>query len=208
MGQLVVDMFVTLDGVIQAPGGPDEDRGGGFPHGGWQEPYIDQGSLEVIGKGLERMDALLLGRKTYDIFADYWPKAPADDPFAIKLNSVPKYVASRTLKTVDWHNSALITGEFKAAIERIKKDHDETHVIGSADLVQSLLSAGLVDRFVLLAYPIILGTGKRLFPEGVPPTAFKLIESRPFKGGAILMVYEPAGKPTYGTIGIETQQPN
>lgn len=207
MGKLVVNMFVTLDGVIQAPGGPEEDTESGFIHGGWQGPHFDEESGEQIGKGLERMDALLLGRKTYDIFAAYWPKAPADDPFSIKLNAVPKYVASRTLDEVDWNNSALIEGDLKEAIERIKAEHDEVHTFGSADLVQTLLHLDVIDRLTMFVYPIILGTGKRLFEESVPPTAFKLIESRSFSGGAVLMTYAPAGKPTYGTIGQENPQP-
>lgn len=207
MGQLVVNMFATLDGVIQAPGGPEEDTESGFAHGGWQGPHFDEESGEQIGKGLERMDALLLGRKTYDIFAGYWPKAPADDPFAAKLNTVPKYVASRTLDEVDWNNSALIQGDLKEAIKRIKRDHDEVHTFGSANLLQTLLHLDVIDRLTLYVYPIVLGTGKRLFEEGTPPTAFKLIQSRRFSGGAVLMTYEPAGKPTYGTIGQENPQP-
>lgn len=207
MGTLVVNMFVTLDGVIQSPGMPEEDTEGGFPHGGWQVPHFGKESGEEIGKGLERMDALLLGRKTYDIFAGYWPKAPADDPFAVKLNAVPKYIASRTLEKVDWNNSALIEGDLAKAIERIKAEHDEVHTFGSSDLVQSLLRHRLIDRLTMFVYPVVLGTGKRLFQEGEPPTAFKLTESRAFSDGAVLISYEPAGKPTYGTTALEDQQP-
>lgn len=205
MGKLVVDMFVTLDGVVQSPGGPQEDTDGGFPHGGWQAPLLDEESGQHIRQNLDRMDALVLGRKTYDIFAGYWPKAPADDPIAAKLNAVPKYVASRTLSKVDWNNASLIGGDLKEAIMRIKADHDEVHVIGSSDLVQSLLRLDVIDRLTLYVYPIVLGTGKRLFEENAPPTALKLIESRPFSGGAILMTYEPAGKPTHGTIGLDSE---
>jgi dihydrofolate reductase len=200
MGKLTVQMFVTLDGVVQAPGGPEEDRGGGFLHGGWQFPFLDAGSGAVIRQGIERADALLLGRRTYDIFAGYWPRASADNPFARKMNEVPKYVASRTLEKVDWHNTRLIEGELAKAVERIKADHSDALVIGSADLLQSLMAERLVERFVLFVFPVILGSGKRLFPEGLDPTRFKLIESRAFGSGAVLMTYESDGKPTYGTM--------
>jgi dihydrofolate reductase len=200
MGKLTVQMFVTLDGVVQAPGGPEEDQEGRFPHGGWQFPFHDEGSGAVILQGIERMDALLLGRKTYDIFAGYWPEVPAHNPFARKMNEVPKYVASRTLDTVDWNNARLIEGDLAEAVERIKADHSEALVIGSADLLQSLMAEGLVDRFVLFVFPVVLGSGKRLFPEGIDPTRFKLIESRAFDSGAVLMTYESDGKPTYGTM--------
>jgi len=205
MGRLVVNMFVTLDGVVQSPGMPEEDTEGGFPHGGWQVPFFNDELDRHVGQGMTRMDALLLGRKTYDIFAGYWPKAPADDRFAIKLNAVPKYVASRTLDEVDWNNSSLIEGDLAKAIEHIKAEHNEVHTFGSSDLMQSLLRLGLIDSLTLFVYPIVLGTGKRLFREGAPPTAFKLVESRPFNDGAVLMTYEPAGKPTYGTTALEDQ---
>ena len=200
MGKLTVQMFVTLDGVVQAPGGPEEDREGGFPHGGWQFPFLDEGSLGRIGQNLEGMDALVLGRKTYGIFAGYWPSAPVENPFARKMNEVPKYVASRTLDLVDWNNARLIEGDLAEAVKRIKVEHGETYVIGSADLVQSLMHQRLVDRLVLVNYPVVLGSGKRLFAEGVNPTRFKLVESRAGERGAVLMTYELDGKPTYGTM--------
>jgi len=200
VGKLTVQMFVTLDGVVQAPGGPEEDREGNFPHGGWQFPFLDEGSGAAMMQGIERMDALLLGRKTYEIFAGYWPEAPADNPFARKMNEVPKYVASRTLDEVDWKNARLIGDDLVTAVERIKADHSDVRVIGSSDFLQSLMADGLVDRFVLFVYPVILGNGKRLFPEGVDPTRFKLIESRAFESGALLVTYESDGKPTYGTM--------
>ncbi len=200
MGRLTVQMFVTLDGVVQAPGGPEEDREGGFPYGGWQFPFLDEGSLGKIGKNLESMDALLIGRKTYDIFAGYWPKAPAENPFAHKMNEVPKYVASRTLGQVSWQNTLLIEGDLTEAVNRIKVDHGEVYVIGSPTLVQSLMHGGLVDRFVLVIYPVVLGCGKRLFTEGAIPTRLKLVESRAGESGSVLMTYETDGKPTYGTM--------
>ena len=201
MGRLVANSFVTLDGVIQGPGGSDEDREDGFEHGGWQFPFMDEESGAVILGWIERMDALLLGRKTYDIWVGYWPKAPADDPIGAKLNAVPKYVASRTLDHVDWDQARLIEGDLATAVRAIKDQHDEVHVWGSADLLRSLLREGLVDRFATIVYPVVLGTGKRLFSEGTDATRFKLIESRPFKGGGVLMTYEHDGKPEYGTMG-------
>ncbi|HZA75228.1 MAG TPA: dihydrofolate reductase family protein [Acidimicrobiales bacterium] len=198
MGQLVVDMFVTLDGVMQAPGEPDEDRDGGFEHGGWQAPYFDEESGKRIGDHIARMDALLLGRKTYEIFAAYWPNAP--DPIGAKLNRVPKYVASRTLGAVEWNNSTLIEGDVADAVPRLKQDHGEVHVIGSGNLVKTLLQHGLIDVLNLWLYPILLGTGKRLFADGTIPTALRLTDSATFAGGAVLLTYERAGKPTYGNL--------
>jgi dihydrofolate reductase len=199
MGELVVDMFLTLDGVVQGPGGPDEDRADGFTHGGWQAPFGDEESGKSITDNIGRMDALLLGRKTYDIFAGYWPQAPVD-PISTRLNAVPKYVASRTLDAVSWENSTLLDGEVSDAVARIKDAHREVHTIGSADLVQTLLRHDLVDRFELVLYPVLLGTGKRLFAEGTVPSALELVASDRFPGGGIGLSYRRAGKPTYGNM--------
>jgi dihydrofolate reductase len=138
MGKLSVEMFMTLDGVIQAPGGPDEDRESGFPYGGWQAPYGDEDSGRAIVEHLLRLDALLLGRRTYDIFANYWPQQSG--VIAEKLNSVPKYIASTTLERLEWGNSTLLDGDVPAAVRRITEQHDEVHTIGSAGLVQTLFS--------------------------------------------------------------------
>lgn len=200
MGQLFVDMFVTLDGVIQGPGAPKEDLEGGFKHGGWQAPYLDEESDKLITEDIERIDALLLGRKTYDIFAAYWPKANKDMQIAAKLNSVPKYVASRTLKKVDWNNSTLINGDVAEGVARIKQKYSEVHVIGSGNLVQTLLKHDLVDKLNLWVYPVILGSGKRLFAQGAIPAALRLVKSAVFSKGAVLLTYERAGKPTYGDL--------
>jgi dihydrofolate reductase len=203
VGKLIVDQFLTLDGVVQAPGGPEEDTSGGFRHGGWQFPYLDDESGKAIGEGLARMDALLLGRRTYDIFAAYWPKAPAGDPFAQKLNAVRKYVASRTLRSVGWTNSQLLANDLPREIGRIKGLHAEIHVIGSGDLAQSLLRERLVDRLNLWVHPLLLGSGKRLFAGGTVPTALRLVHSRAFGTGVVQLVYEPSGEPTYGTMGTD-----
>lgn len=145
------------------------------------------------------MDALLLGRKTYEIFAAYWPDQ-TDFAIAEKLNSVRKYVASRTLTSVDWTNSMPIEGDVADGVRTIKEAHDETHVIGSGDLIQTLLRSELVDRINLWLYPIVLGEGKRLFGEGAVPAAMKLVQTAMFPSGTVLLVYEAAGKPTYGNM--------
>lgn len=203
MGKLVVDQFMTLDGVVQAPGMPEEDPAGGFRHGGWQVPYFDAEFGAAIGEEMARSEAMLLGRRTYDIFASYWPKAPAEDPAAAKLNAMPKYVASRTLRRVDWNNAKLLAPDLRREVERIKGLHEEVHVVGSGDLVQSLLRERLVDRLSLWVYPLVLGSGKRLFAGGTAPTAFKLARSRTFGNGSLLLVYDRAGEPTYGTTALE-----
>ena len=159
MGKLIVTEFMTLDGVAQAPGRPDEDDDGGFTHGGWQAPVADQESGAVMFEQARSMDALLLGRRTYDIFANFWPTASEEIPFTGLLNGVPKYVASRTLAgPLAWAGSTLVAGDLAEGISAIKARHDEVHVIGSLDLVQSLLRFGLVDRLHLWLYPLLLGT--------------------------------------------------
>ena len=201
MGKLIVTEFVTLDGVAQAPGGPDEDRDSGFVHGGWQAPLVDQESGSAMFEHARSMDALLLGRKTYEIFADYWPTAPDEIPFAGLLNRVPKYVASRTLTgPLTWQGSTLVTGDFVERITAVKERHHEVHVIGSLDLVQSLLRFGLVDRLNLWLYPLLLGNGKQVFADGTVPTALRLTESVTYPNDTLQLSYETAGAPTYGNL--------
>jgi dihydrofolate reductase len=203
MGKLIVTEFMTLDGVAQAPGEPDEDREGGFAHGGWQAPLLEEAAGGTMFDEASSMEALLLGRKTYDIFARYWPNAPEAIPFTGLLNRVPKYVASRTLaEPLEWNNSSLLTGDLASSITTIKDRHDEVHVIGSLDLVQSLLREGLVDRLHLWQYPLVLGTGKRVFADGAPPTAMRLTKSVAHDNGTLQLTYEPAGKPTYGNLAL------
>lgn len=205
MGIIVVDLFSTLDGVYQAPGGPDEDREGGFEFGGWQAPYFDKESGEAIGAGIDRLDALLLGRKTYDIFAGFWPSAPADDPIAARFNSVPKYVASHTLTDPDWAGTTVLT-DVASEVRAIRERHDETHVIGSGDLLQTLLTEDLVDRLNLWLYPVTFGTGKRIFRDGTVPAAFAVAQPpRAFPKGAIWLVYERAGDVVTG-FDIEAER--
>jgi dihydrofolate reductase len=199
MGKLVVNTFTTLDGVIQSPGMPEEDTEGGFDKGGWQVPYFDQESGQAMGEGMAAFDALLLGRKTYEIFAGFWPHAPADDPIAARLNEAPKYVASRALDTVGWNNSTLLKGDIADEVARLKETYNEVHTSGSVHLVQSLMQHELVDQYNLWVYPVLLGSGKRLFGEGTMPSALRLVQSRTFSNGAVLLSYEPKGKPEYGT---------
>jgi dihydrofolate reductase len=204
MGRLIVTEFVTLDGVAQAPGAPDEDREDGFTHGGWQAPLLDQDAGKVMFGNASSMDALLLGRKTYEIFAGYWPNAPKDIPFTDLLNGVPKYVASRTLSSpLAWQGSTLLAGDLAESITALKERHAEVHVIGSLDLVQSLLRFGLVDRLNLWVYPVLLGTGKRVFADGIVPTALRLTESVTYPNGTLQLAYETAGEPTYGNLAVK-----
>jgi dihydrofolate reductase len=206
VGELVVNMFVSLDGVMQAPGEPGEDREGGFEHGGWQVPYLDEESGKLMTEHIASLDALLMGRKTYEIFAAYWPQAPADDPIGARLNGAPKHVASRTLDTVEWANSRLIKGEVADEVARLKQDYDQLHVIGSGDLVQTLLRHDLVDRLNLWIYPVLLGSGKRLFADGTIPTALRLVDSATFGTGTVLLTYQRAGKPRYGNLAWDADQ--
>ena len=199
MGIISVDLFITLDGVYQAPGAPDEDREGGFEFGGWQAPYFDDESGEAIGAGIDRMDALLLGRKTYDIFAAYWPNQGGDDPIAATFNALPKFVVSRSLADPSWEGTTALS-DVATDVRALKDRFDEIHVIGSGDLVRSLLEADLVDRLNLFLYPVTFGSGKRLFADGTGvPAAFRLAQPpQGFPKGATWLVYERAGEPVTG----------
>jgi dihydrofolate reductase len=201
VGKLIVTEFVTLDGVAQAPGTPDEDRDGGFAHGGWQAPVRGPETGGVVFEQASTMDALLLGRRTYDIFAGYWPTAPEEIPFTGLFKRVPKYVASRTLTDpLDWAGSTLLTGSIAESVTSLKERHDEVHVIGSLNLVQSLLRFGLVDQLNLWLYPLLLGGGKRVFGDGTLPTALRLTQSVTYTNGALHLVYETVGPPTFGDM--------
>jgi dihydrofolate reductase len=202
MARLVVTTFVTLDGVMQAPGGPDEDRSGNFEHGGWLVPYFDDETGAFMAEVFERAGSFLLGRKTYEIFAGYWPNVTDEnDPIASGLNSLPKYVASRSLERADWEGSTVIR-DVPAEVAALKEQPGgELQVHGSGDLIQSLIEHDLVDAYNVLTFPVMLGTGKRLFPEGVRPGALRLTESRTTGNGVMISSYERAGEPTYGTVG-------
>lgn len=197
MGIIVADMFLTLNGVYQGPGGPEEDPSGGFEFGGWQAPYGDDETGASIMEGIDRLDALLLGRRTYDIWASYWPVQSESNPIAAKFNAVPKFVASRTLKEPGWAGTTVIADPARE-VPALKERFAEIHTIGSGDLVQSLVAADLVDRLNLLLYPIAFGTGKR-FLESTAPAAFTLVQpARTFPGGAVGLLYERAGVPVTG----------
>ncbi|MGN9843285.1 dihydrofolate reductase family protein [Nonomuraea sp. H19] len=205
MRKLMVTMFVSLDGVMQGPGGPDEDRDGGFEHGGWVVPHLDPHLFQLMAALTDRGGALLLGRKTYDIFAAAWPLAKAGDPVGAKLNSMPKYVASRTLDTVTWQNSTLLKGDAAAAVAELKQEEGgEIQVHGSGTLVQTLIEHDLVDEFHLLVCPVLIGSGKRLFAEGTVPAGLELVSSMTSRTGVVVSTYERAGKLGYGAIGPET----
>jgi dihydrofolate reductase len=204
MRRLVVGAFTTLDGVVQAPGGPNEDREGGFPHGGWLVPYFDEKLGEIMTEWTRRAGAFLLGRKTYEIFAAAWPRStdPADE-IAAALNTRPKFVASRTLAKVDWNNSILLQGEVAGEVGKLKaREGGEIQVHGSSNLIQSLLKADLVDALRIWQFPVVLGTGKRLFGEGTIPRSFRLVDRQVSATGAVLHVYERAGGLRYGELEV------
>lgn len=174
MRELVVTTFLTLDGVMQAPGGPEEDPSGGFEHGGWSVKYWDDVMAQQMGEVMGKPFELLLGRKTYEIFAAHWPHA-TDDQGAEPLNRARKYVASRTLTTVDWSNSTLLEGDVGEAVAKLKRESGpEIQVHGSWNLIQTLMKHDLVDRYILWIFPVVLGTGKRLFSEGAVPAGMRL----------------------------------
>jgi dihydrofolate reductase len=206
MRKLIVLSFITLDNVMQAPGGPEEDHAGGFEHGGWLFGYSDDFLLNVMMKQTSKPLDLLLGRKTYEIFAAHWPYVNADqDPFAARFNNAKKYVASKTLTKLDWNNSELINRDVPEGIKRIKEqDGPEIQVHGSSNLVQTLLKHDLVDELWLKIFPVTLGTGKRLFAEGTIPAGFKILESGISPSGVIIANYERAGEVKMGSFGLET----
>lgn len=196
MRKIIVLSFISLDGILQAPGGPDEDTSGGFKYGGWTAPYFDDESGQIMAKQMKPAD-LLLGRKTFDIFAGYWPKHTDDWP---GINEVTKYVVSKSLKDSDWQNSI-----FLETIEDIKKVKDsdglDLQVYGSGELIQTLLEHDLVDELWLKIFPITLGSGKRLFDKGTIPAAFTLTEASVLSSGVIFANYKRAGEVKTGTVG-------
>jgi dihydrofolate reductase len=204
MRKLVVGAFLTLDGVMQAPGGPDEDRDGGFSHGGWLVPYFDEQFAQIMTEWTKQAGAFLFGRKTYEMFAGSWPNStdPADEG-ATALNSGPKFVASRTLKKVSWNNSKLLKGNVADEVAKLKAhDGGEIQVHGSGDLLQTLLKHDLVDTLRIWQFPVVVGGGKRLFGEGVMPSSFRLVDTQQTAPGAVLHVYERAGGLKYGEVEV------
>ncbi len=203
MPKIVVNAFLTLDGVMQAPGGPDEDRDGGFTHGGWQFPYADDVMGRLVTEGMADADGFLLGRRTYDIFSGYWPKVTdPTNPIATALNSRPKYVVSRSLDRVTWNNSSLVKGDVVAELRKLRQQPGRTvHTWGSTVLLQTLLTHDLIDEYRLFIFPVVLGSGKRLFGSGTVPVALKQLESVTSSKGATYHRFERAGEPTYGRMG-------
>jgi dihydrofolate reductase len=205
MRKLVVGTFLTLDGVMQAPGGPGEDRDGGFEHGGWSVKYWDEMMGQLIVEQVLQSDALLLGRRTYEIFAAHWPRVTdPDDPVATKLNSMRKYVVSRTLGKVEWNNSSLISHDAPVGVARLKEQAGgEIQVHGSGNLIQMLLKQDLVDEFRLWVFPLILGPGKRLFGDGTTPRAFQLVDTKVSSTGVAIHRYVRAGAVEYGSFEVD-----
>jgi dihydrofolate reductase len=203
MPKLVVNTFATLDGVMQAPGGPEEDPTGGFEHGGWSVGYWDDAMGQWMGEFMGKPFDLLLGRKTYEIFAAYWPHA-RDQPGAAQLNAARKYVASRTLESLEWENSQLLEGDLADAVARLKEqDGPEVQVHGSSHLLQTLLRQELVDEFRVWIFPVVLGTGKRLFGDGTVRAGLELVDSKTSTTGVVFLTYTPAGEPRYGSFALE-----
>jgi dihydrofolate reductase len=203
--RLTLTQFVTLDGVCQAPGGPNEDRSGDFRHGGWLVPFFDEALGEHMNGIFDEADAFVLGRKTYEIFAASWPKSTdPDDPVASRLNTLPKYVVSRTLARADWHNSTILGGDVATEVATLKAEAGrELQIHGSGTLSQTLFDAGLIDTIRLIVFPVVLGSGTRLFAEGRTPSSFRLADLTSTPSGVTMQTLELAGPPEYGEVEVE-----
>jgi dihydrofolate reductase len=203
MRRLIVGSFLTLDGVMQAPGGPEEDDSGGFAFGGWSVNYWDDMMGQVMGDAMSVPFDLVLGRRTYDIFAAYWPHA-TDQPGAKPLNDATKYVASRSHPKLEWERSVLIEGDAAEGIAELKKgDGPELQVHGSGNLIQTLLAHNLVDEYRLWLFPLVIGSGKRLFSDGTIPAGLKLVDSKISTTGVVIGTYEPAGEIETGSFALD-----
>ncbi len=198
--KLTTTTFVSLDGVMQGIGGPDEDRSGGFERGGWAMPLFDSEARSFLLAVYARADAFLFGRKTYDIFAGYWGvMEPSENAFAEALNTKPKYVASNTLTEPEWDDTTVVSDDVAAAVGELKaKPGRELQVHGNGALIRWLMNHDLVDEVNLFTVPVVVGQGTRLFPDTGPGRAFELIESQTTPSGVIIQVYRPAGRPAYG----------
>lgn len=194
MRKLIASTFVSLDGIMQAPGGPEEDPTGGFNLGGWMFRYADA-SMDISASGFDGKDReLVLGRRTYQIFEAYWPYQPAEHPIAQTLNAAKKYVASRTLTTLHWNNSTLLDGDVVSAIIALKAQAGpDLQMIGSGNLIQTLQAASLIDECNVWTFPVVLGRGKRLFSEAAKPSALRLVRSQVSTTGVVMSTYVPSG---------------
>jgi len=203
MRKLIVSTFLALDGVMQAPGGPGEDDDGGFAHGGWSVNYWDERMGEVMGAAMSTPFDLVLGRKTYDIFASFWPDAP-EEAGGKPLNDATKYVASRGRPSLTWDRSVQIEGDVADGVRALKEtDGPELQVHGSGNLIQTLMADDLIDEYRLWVFPVVLGSGKRLFAEGTIPAALRLTQSTISTTGVVIGTYEPAGEVTTGSFAAE-----
>ena len=203
MRKLIVQTFVTLDGVMQAPGGPGEDDDGGFAYGGWSVNYWDEQMGQVMGEATSRPFAMVLGRRTYDIMAAYWPTAPEEEGAKV-FNDATKYVASHGRPTLEWSNSVLIEGDAADGLAALKaEDGPELQVHGSANLIQTLLRHNLVDQYRLWVFPLVIGSGKRLFADGTVPSGLRLVDHKVSTTGVVMGTWEPAGEIVTGTFGAE-----
>ena len=202
--KLTTNTNVSVDGVMQGLGGPEEDRSGGFERGGWAMPHFDEETAALVGEVYGRADAFLFGRRTYEIFAGSWGTGSwganrGDNPISVALNTMPKYVASSTLTDPKWADTTVLSGNVADAVGELKaKPGGELQVVGSLSLVRLLLGNDLVDELTLLTYPVVVGQGARLFPDSGPDTALELVESRATAGGVTVQVYRTAGRPRYG----------
>jgi dihydrofolate reductase len=202
--KLTVNMNVSVDGVMQGLGGPEEDRSGGFERGGWAMPHFDSETAALIGEVYQRADAFLFGRRTYEVFAGSWGTGSwganeGDNPISVALNTRPKYVASTTLTDPKWADTTVLSGDVAAAVGELKaKPGGELQVVGSLSVVRLLLDNDLVDELILLTAPVVVGQGRRLFPDSGPDLALELVESRATANGVTMQVYRTAGRPQYG----------
>ncbi|MFF9567309.1 dihydrofolate reductase family protein [Streptomyces sp. NPDC014685] len=206
MAKLTLTTFLSLDGVMQAPGGPDEDTDGGFEYGGWTVPFADEDMIDFMNGVMGRSAAFLLGRRTYDIFAGYWPKVTdPEDPIAGPLNTRPKYVVSTTLSDPGWQNTTVVSTDVAAEVARIKErtGGGELQVHGSGGLARFLMAHGLIDEYNVLTYPVVLGRGRRLFPEDGRPTAFERTGARETPSGISIRTYRPTGPARFGSFDLE-----
>lgn len=210
MRKLIASTFTSLDGVMQAPGGPTEDPAGNFTLGGWLFAFMDA-EMDISAAGFDGKDReLVLGRKTYEIFEAYWPYQPEDNPIARALNAAKKHVASRTLKSLQWNNSSLLGGNIVSAVAglKVQPGHD-LQIIGSGNLIQTLHAASLIDEYNVWTFPVVLGRGKRLFENGARPCALRLVASKVSRTGAVMSTYVPAGDILLGSLGqVEPSREN